>query len=1440
MLCLSILPSAGSGLPPVDVEVRSTPDATVGDLAGALGLHLAGRGGSLLAPTTGGQPWPAARRLRDCELRSGQVVEVTAVNPSWLNAPDAPPSAPVAIVEVLSGPDAGRSFTITTPAFTIGRAEECAVRLSDPQISRRHARIAVEEHPVITDEGSAAGTTVGAETVSRPTRFAFDDLIRLGDTTLALRPVTDHEEAADDDGSSLDRDAVTRTPRFGVPVAEAEIELPTPPSEPHRSHFPWAMMMMPFVLGASMFFSGGGARSLVFMAAWPVAMIGSHVIQRRQERKQYEQELTQWRADCQDTLAGVDLAGEAQRQQAFEDAVDAAGLRRQVQTKQLVWVRRVDDADFLATRVGIGDVPAKTVLSSQSLGVPGELRAEIREIVASRATLHDMPVVAELATSRVLAISGAPHEVDDAVRSVLMRIAISHSPFDVGICAILSSRRRDLEGVLRWLPHCRPLTGGDPSVAIGRQDGQRLLDRLGDLPGDQHVVCVIDESAGISRRALEAVARNAERLTFIWLGTTRHAAPATTGAALDLVGVPPADRPSLLLRDRGGVHALDKTDGLDLREAWSLARELAGMKDVAAIIPPDNALPGAVRIPDVVSDLHDVDDESLVVRRWELARGLRAQIGVGIDGVVSLDLREDGPHGLLAGTTGAGKSEFLQSLIVSLAANNTPQRITFLLVDYKGGAAFRECADLPHTVGYITDLTPALVQRALVSMNAELTWREHLLEEYGAKDLLALERDHLEVAPPAMLICVDEFAALLAEVPEFIEGMVSIAQRGRSLGMHMLLATQRPSGVINAQIKANTDLRIALRVASAEDSDDVIETKDAATISRRTPGRAWIRRTGHGTCELVQVAYVGAREELAEGTSAVQVVPYTAFGDNPSGGFSPDGRAAQTVRTHERTDLDRLVATIGRAHRATGRPDPRLPWLPALPDTIAVPEPRPGLAPGVFTIGMLDDPASQRQIALDLELSRSGHVLFYGASGSGKSEALRALATAALVTPAASPTLVYGVDAAGGGLGSLEELPHVGTIAPLASLERTLRLIRMMKRAIDERNGMLAAHGVASIDDLAAKGIALSRILLLIDNLPSFLDTIDSGNMMRRQHGAMFQTILQDGRRCGLHVAATTPQRSGLDMQTIASFGARVVMRMTTEDDYSMLGVPDRILDTESVPGRALFGKLEAQLGRSDMVGDRTLADAVADWQRENSDVPVSPVPMMPERVPATALPAPQEALVYLGVDAELATAVGLPLSESPLLITGRAKAGKSSVLAAVAEQLQRMQEAPSIVLIAPKDGAESVVAAHATSVLSEPAEILALAEQLRTSAGGALPHTAVLVDDVHVWEGQFSQPEIREALGALGALATDLQLGRGGVILIAAINADQMRDAAMQDGLVSVLKRGRRGALINPTDADGMFLGVDVPSYPMEPLEGVARGLLADQGTARVVQLIS
>ena len=261
-------------------------------------------------------------------------------------------------------------------------------------------------------------------------------------------------------------------------------------------------------------------------------------------------------------------------------------------------------------------------------------------------------------------------------------------------------------------------------------------------------------------------------------------------------------------------------------------------------------------------------------------------LGVGEDGEpFVVDLAADGPHVLVAGTTGAGKSELLQTLVAGLALANRPDEMSFVLVDYKGGAAFRDCARLPHTVGTVTDLDGHLTERALLSLGAELRRRESVLRSAGCKDL----DDYLAAAPagspplPRLVLVVDEFATLVEELPDFVGGLVGIAQRGRSLGVHLVLATQRPGGVVSADIRANTSLRIALRVTDPAESTDVVDVRDAADIGRAHPGRADGAGRGRARCAGCSPRRVGGHPVAATPVS-VRAVPWEAVGD-PVGGW---------------------------------------------------------------------------------------------------------------------------------------------------------------------------------------------------------------------------------------------------------------------------------------------------------------------------------------------------------------------------------------------------------------------------------------------------------------------------------------------------------------------------------------------------------------------------
>ena len=344
-----------------------------------------------------------------------------------------------------------------------------------------------------------------------------------------------------------------------------------------------------------------------------------------------------------------------------------------------------------------------------------------------------------------------------------------------------------------------------------------------------------------------------------------------------------------------------------LDTASELARALARFEDPELAVA-GGALPRNVGPDELWGER--VTTPAAIRAAWQVSKesaGLEAAIGVGESGQLAIDLVHDGPHGLVAGTTGSGKSEFLRTLVIGLAMAHDPDDLVFVLIDYKGGAAFDHCAQLPHVVGMVTDLDDHLAERALQSLEAELHYRERLLRDAACTDIVEYRKADCPLGPlPRLVVIIDEFATLRAELPDFVTALVGIAQRGRSLGVHLILATQRPSGAVDANIRANTNLRIALRVQDSADSTDVIDTKEAASIDRATPGRAYVRR-GQTDLVSVQTAFVSG-PRLTTTTRAIRI------GEATIGSGSPPSFPSMTADSDE-TDLEVLVRSDHRCGR---------------------------------------------------------------------------------------------------------------------------------------------------------------------------------------------------------------------------------------------------------------------------------------------------------------------------------------------------------------------------------------------------------------------------------------------------------------------------------------------------------------------------------------------
>ncbi len=683
--------------------------------------------------------------------------------------------------------------------------------------------------------------------------------------------------------------------------------MPDLPERGRPTPMPLVAMVVPLLMGAVLFAITKSPFSIIFMLMMPVMMAGTYWEARRQQKKDFAQAMEDFREDLAILSARIrtalDREGDVRRGEHPSGDQCLTAVRDR---SALLWTRRRDVPGYGELRLGLGTRPSRSSIRMPMVGrSKAEAWIEVSEQLHGLEVVPDVPVVATPLADGAVGVCGPRGGALGAARSLLTQATALHSPAELVVCSFASGSSAADWDFLKWLPHTTSphspievghLAASAPACSaladaledlVAAKGGAGGASVVGRVPGagaasspsaqesavaDRPTVLVLVESdAPIDRSRLVAIAERGHRhgVVVVWVAETQTLLPAACHTFL-VVG---DDLTSLAGYVQVGEQVQPvAVDHVSAPEAMAAARQLAPVVDAGVPVDDASDLPRAVSLLTLTgTDL--ASSEEAVVEKWVESRSvltgpyapavlprkpgnLRAVVGQSSQGTFSVDIRSDGPHALVGGTTGAGKSELLQAWILGMAAAHSPQRVTFLLVDYKGGSAFRDCVKLPHTVGLVTDLSPHLVRRALASLAAELHHREHLLARHKAKDLVELERRGEVDAPPSLIIVVDEFAALVQEVPEFVDGVVNVAQRGRSLGLHLILATQRPAGVIKDNLRANTNLRMALRMADENDSDDVLGSKEAAFFDPALPGRA-VSKTGPGRLVPFQTGYAG-------------------------------------------------------------------------------------------------------------------------------------------------------------------------------------------------------------------------------------------------------------------------------------------------------------------------------------------------------------------------------------------------------------------------------------------------------------------------------------------------------------------------------------------------------------------------------------------------------
>ena len=1142
-------------------------------------------------------------------------------------------------------------------SLTVGRRSGTVdhLQLADRTVSGRHAEITVDSgHVVVRDLGSSNGTFVNGVGISSH-RLTSGDKVEFGSAS-RFRFVDTRPSATTGSNAKVEagRIQLNRPPRNIVTAPSGTIRLgPAPPKRRSR-RFPWATVALPILAGAAMYFGlGRNPVFLIIIAMSPAIAIWNFFETRGDDARQHAERVEHFQAGL--NRARQDLGQSEQLEQSWYRSVlpDTASILSRIESGQNLWDRMPTHDDFGWIRVGTGPVERLRTLEIDENGDP-EMVAAARELREATSTPVNRPVGLRLLSDPVVGIVGRSEQVGAVVANAVFRLAARHSPSEVAV-AVLSANPA-LEW-MKWLPHTNSVPGLDTAAVVdgaGNSDtvltaivslverrlkGEAVGLGYGGIPLP-HVVVIAAQPVPVAPAQMSSIASLGARagVSVIHVAPTAGALPNDCRAILSLDGQPTLRRPV-----EGTVTEMGQVDVVDPTRAEALARQTAAYVDV-------NAQSRAASIPNTVSlcDINNLDATSTVdsvLAAWRSAPSdVFAPVGRTAESVVELSFAatREGPHLLVAGTTRAGKSEFLQALVGGLSVRYSPEHLNLLFVDWKGAATFSPFLDLPHCVGLLSDLQAGQAGRALISLGAEIDYRKRVLAKHGAQKLDDLPPGTL----PRLIVLFDEFAELLDNNPDFADGVVSVAQTGGSLGVHMVLAMQTPSAALNKRVENCINGRIVFRLQDKTESSSALSIPDAADIPASIPGRGFIK-DGSNRILSFQSAYGG----MVSSGDTDQLAAFTV-GPHSRPNPTPQGR----------TDLSVLVDLAQRASQH----DPvelRPPWVEPLPEVLSLRElPSQEAGRRGVRVGLLDDPAKQTRRPYLLDLQAFRNVLIVGSGGTGRTSTLRSMVAALAEDVSPERLSIYIIDY-GAALDDLDAVPHVGGVVAGAETERLRRLLNLVSRLIEDRKQRAPTETGDPEDP--------RQVVLIVDGLDSLnteLTELDDQNWI-----GWLQQVLGDGPALGVHVIAAT--NNPMQRPTLLNlFGERLALRLQ-RDGYTLLAMAD-LTATSSGPGRALSltQRLEFQIALTSRNGQHDRASqAAAVRERWSGSVKVAaPVEVLPKQIRLPLTMNPKGALsVVAGFDDVSLDPLHLDLARQPLVaVMGPDLSGRTTTVAAIRDQL--------------------------------------------------------------------------------------------------------------------------------------------------------------------------
>ncbi|MGY3715143.1 type VII secretion protein EssC [Sutcliffiella cohnii] len=1123
--------------------------------------------------------------------------------------------------------------------ITIGRSEQCDVVLENRFVSAKHATLHfIQGQWSIVDEGSTNGTFVDENKVKRK-NLNIGDMIyimgykiivgsfflavnnpdgKLSIRSKALKPFVNQRAEATDEEEEYEAPAVDffyRSPRFKRDVEKALFKIDPPPPNAIGDETPIMLVVGPSMtmgmasMGTAIFAINnamangniGAATPAIIMSAsmllgtvmWPI-LTRTFDKRRRHKKEKIRQEKYKKYLDRFAVLFNEEC--EKQEEILRENHVPISDCVERIENVQRnLWERGLGQNDFLKLRVGLGNgiLDADISYGEKKFSIDDDnLQEELYMLSETPKVLKDIPITLSLFEDHISGVIGDRKQTVEFAKGLIFQLAALYSYDEVKMVFVYDEEEETEFGFTKWLPHVWSNDNDfrfiatnnnevkEVSAFIEKEIEYRSKINEGDLEDvtPYYIIFAMSKTLAIRAEMLKQVyaKKNNIHISVLTFYDELKTLPKECTMVVELeenVGK---------LFDKNDITGETITFAPDI----FLSKDPNELSVKLANVPLDSSasnfhLPKMVQFLEMfgVGKVEHLNS----LTRWkdnDPTKSLEAAVGVDTLGeTFKLDLHEKfhGPHGLVAGMTGSGKSEFIITYILSLAVNYHPNEVAFILIDYKGGGMAKSFENLPHTAGIITNLDGAAIKRSLISIESELKRRQAIFAEASKKvgesniDIYKyqkLVREGVVHEPLQHLFIIsDEFAELKTQQPEFMEQLVSAARIGRSLGVHLILATQKPSGVVDDQIWSNSKFRVCLKVQERADSMDMLKRPDAAEL--KDTGRFYLQVGYNELFELGQSSWAGAPyypsdKVVVEKDDSVVVIDRNG---RPIKEAKMDKKKHTTANPKKQMDvITEYLAHIAKEERIKIRPL----WLEPIPAVVLrdklmekynVSQQETHMLNPI--IGEYDDPARQQQCLLRLPLSEEGNTVIYGSAGSGKTTFLTTMIYSLMKEHTPDEVNIYILDFAAETLQAFSKAPHVGDVMLSYEGEKISNLFKMLLGEVEKRKKKFADFGGDYHSYSKATGEKVPSIVVAINNFAAFTEIYEE-----KEEAVSF--LSREGTKYGIYFVLSALSTNVVRFRLLQNFKQLLTLQLNDETDYSTVVGKTEGLYPSKYKGRGL------------------------------------------------------------------------------------------------------------------------------------------------------------------------------------------------------------------------------------------------------------------------------